>query len=273
MCRPPRPAGVKRTVTITVAPRSMAAAFQSMVAPWLSPSRRQSACDEVVDGGAAGGCEASALASPAPIQGGQDQDHQAFPQAGMAPPVSARRSQRQGQGRRASRRSGGEAAGKAANRRAGQVAKRRAVPGQKENGAGVATKPRSSGSGRGLATPVGSQLNLPEQAPSDPIRVQAEQAPTDPFRNPFARRLQSRRTPRKVGSASGFPFASRFFPGCPTSASPVSIPKDLGRLRGGGTRKFSPVARRPLPTAKADNDHRLRFGQAESAWWITGYRG
>jgi hypothetical protein len=43
-----------------------------------------------------------------------------------------------------------------------------------------------------------------------------------------------------VGSALAFTFASRFFLGCPTTALPVSFPKDLDRFRCGSVWSIRP---------------------------------
>jgi hypothetical protein len=111
-----------------------------------------------------------------------------------------------------------------------------------------------------------------------PIRRPLEQAPTGfPISGPieanfeeslcgsFARRLQFRRTPGKVGSALACAAASRFSPGCPTTASAASVPKDFRRFRGGGTQKLSSLAGRPLLTAKCQYGQGFRFAEADSA--------
>jgi hypothetical protein len=96
---------------------------------------------------------------------------------------------------------------------------------------------------------------------SGPIEASSERS----LCGSFARRLQFHRTPGKVGSDLGCPASSRFFPGCPTTASAASVPKDIRRFRGGGTQKLSSVSGRPLLTAKWQYGQRIRFAEAESA--------
>jgi len=135
-----------------------------------------------------------------------------------------------------------------------------------KNGAGVATgpvigfRPGSCDPGR---FPIGRPL---KQAPtgfpiSGPIEASSERS----LCGSFARRLRFRRTPGKVGSDLGRPASSRFFPGCPTTASMASIPKDIRRFRGGGTQKLSSVSGRPLLTAKCQYGQAFRFAEADSA--------
>jgi hypothetical protein len=105
-----------------------------------------------------------------------------------------------------------------------------------------------------------------EQAPtgfsiSGPIEASSERS----LCGSFARRLRFHRTPGKVGSDLGCPASSRFFPGCPTTASAASVPKDIRRIRGGGTQKLSSVSGRPLLTAKWQYGQRIRFAEAQSA--------
>lgn len=111
--------------------------------------------------------------------------------------------------------------------------------------------------------PIGRPL---KQAPtgfpiSGPIEASSERS----LCGSIARRLRFRRTPGKVGSDLGFPASSRFFPGCPTTVSSASIPKDLRRIRGGGTQKLSSVSGRPLLTAKCQYGQWIRFAEAQSA--------
>ncbi|MEA2235100.1 MAG: hypothetical protein QOD83_4916 [Solirubrobacteraceae bacterium] len=136
-------------------------------------------------------------------------------------------------------------------------------------GEGLASFLGGSGSGRGLATSVGSQSD-PRR---DPIRVSVEANP-DGF--PFAARWPegpgSAGPSKKVGSAE----ASRFFFEDPSSASVACVPKDTARFRGGRVSEPLSVAGNPLLIAKADNGAPIRFAKAESCLfclWITGISG
>ena len=104
---------------------------------------------------------------------------------------------------------------------------------------------------------------------SGPIEASSERS----LCGSFARRLQFRRTPGKVGSDLGCPASSRFFPGCPTTASTASVPKDIRRFRGGGTQKLSSVSGRPLLTAKCQYGRAIPIRGSAKCLWITRITG
>lgn len=70
---------------------------------------------------------------------------------------------------------------------------------------------------------------------------------------------------RESGFGFGLPRRLALLPGCPTSTSMASTPKDLRRFRGGGTQKLSSLSGRPLLTAKPDHGRAIRFAPEESA--------